>query len=82
MRELLAARLTKLRQEYDAGQNMLADLEGRRLDLQQTLLRIGGAIQVLEELLAEQQPPSANGATAASAERAEPAAPSAAAAPG
>jgi hypothetical protein len=33
---------------------MLADLEARRSELQQTLLRISGAIQVLEELLAAQ----------------------------
>jgi hypothetical protein len=30
---------------------MLADLDAQRADLQQTLLRISGAIQVLKELL-------------------------------
>ena len=48
----LEQRLKALRQELETGQKMLADLEARRLDLQQTLLRIGGAIQVLEELVA------------------------------
>ena len=41
---------------------MLADLETRQADLRSTLLRISGAIQVLEELLADtqstEQPPS------------------------
>jgi hypothetical protein len=62
MQEQVVARLKSLRQEYETGQKMLADLEARQLDLQQTLLRIGGAIQVLEELLAADQPASANGA--------------------
>jgi prefoldin subunit 5 len=48
----LAQRLKALRQELETGQKMLADLEARRLELQQTILRITGAIQVLEELLA------------------------------
>jgi hypothetical protein len=34
---------------------MLADLEAKKADLQTTLQRIGGAIQVLEELLAEER---------------------------
>ena len=37
---------------------MLADLDTRQLDLQQTLLRISGAIQVIEELLVND--PTAN----------------------
>jgi prefoldin subunit 5 len=52
LQKRLDQRLEALRHELEAGQKMLADLEARRLDLQQTLLRIGGAIQVLEELLA------------------------------
>jgi len=47
--------VTELKSEYEAGQKMLADLETQKADLQTTLLRIGGAIQVLEELLAEEQ---------------------------
>ena len=61
MREQLAARLQALRQELETGQKLLADLEARQLDLRQTILRISGAIQVLEELLAAEQAP-ANGA--------------------
>jgi hypothetical protein len=54
MQDQMTARLQALRQEYETGQKMLADLETRRLDLQQTLLRVSGAIQVLEELLEEE----------------------------
>jgi prefoldin subunit 5 len=52
MRERLEQRIQELKAEFDAGQKMLADLEQRRATLEQTLLRITGAIQVLEELLA------------------------------
>lgn len=44
-------RLHELKAEYESGQKMLADLEKRQAELHQTLLRISGAIQVLEELL-------------------------------
>lgn len=60
MRENAATRLDALRKEYETGQEMLAELDARQLDLRQTLLRITGAIQVLEELLEEASP---NGAT-------------------
>lgn len=45
-------RLEGLKKEFEAGQKMLADLEARKNGLQSTVLRISGAIQVLEELLA------------------------------
>ncbi len=51
MREQLEKRTTELEAEYRAGQQMLAELDAKRTDLQQTLLRISGAIQVLKELL-------------------------------
>lgn len=53
MREQIEERLAALRQEFEAGRRMLADLEARQVELQQTLLRIGGAIQVLEEMLGD-----------------------------
>lgn len=56
MHDQAAARLRTLRQEYETGQKMLAELEARRLELQQTMLRVSGAIQVLEELLAAAEP--------------------------
>lgn len=52
MRAQLEKRLQELRSEFDAGQKMLADLEARQVQLRETMLRISGAIQVVEELLA------------------------------
>lgn len=54
MKEKLETRLASLRQEYSAGQEQLRKLEERRNDLQQTMLRITGAIQVLEEAIADE----------------------------
>lgn len=60
MRAGVERRLGELRSESEAGRRMLAELDARRAELQQTLLRIGGAVQVLEELLdaAGEQPGS------------------------
>jgi hypothetical protein len=49
-------RLAELRKEFEAGQQLLGDLSVRQQNVQQTLLRIGGAIQVLEELLTAESP--------------------------
>jgi hypothetical protein len=46
-------RLAELKKEFDEGQKMLADLDAKREQVKQTLLRISGAIQVLEELQKE-----------------------------
>jgi len=43
-------RLSELRDEYRRGLEEMTRLEQRRLELTRTLLRISGAIQVLEEL--------------------------------
>ena len=43
-------RLAALREEFAKGQQMLADLERERDQVRESLLRISGAIQVLEEL--------------------------------
>jgi hypothetical protein len=51
MEEQLVQRLKELKAEFEAGQKMLADLEARKIELEKTLLRISGAIQVLEEEL-------------------------------
>ncbi len=51
MREQLQKRLKALKTEYAAGQKALANLDAQQLSLRETLLRIGGAIQVLEEEL-------------------------------
>ena len=51
MKEKLERRLESLKAEYEAGKKMLADLEAKEDSLRETLLRISGAIQVLEEML-------------------------------
>ncbi|MBW4493630.1 MAG: hypothetical protein KME26_11205 [Oscillatoria princeps RMCB-10] len=51
MIERLQQRLESLKAEYQAGQKMLAELETKQANLRETLLRISGAIQVLEEEL-------------------------------
>jgi hypothetical protein len=61
LRQRLERRLSELKSEYQAGQKMLVDLEARQAELRQTLLRISGAIQVLEELLAPGAPVDAQG---------------------
>ena len=55
MREQLQARLDELKQEFETGQQRLADLDNQAGQLRQTLLRISGAIQVLEEMLAAEE---------------------------
>lgn len=51
MREQMEERLKMLHAEFKAGQEILAELETRQADVRNTLVRISGAIQVLEELL-------------------------------
>lgn len=46
-------RLDELRAEAETGQRQLQLLDARRAELRDTLLRIDGAIQVLEELPAD-----------------------------
>lgn len=56
MKDQLEKRLGELRGEFESGQKMLADLENKKNELQTTMLRISGAIQVIEELLAKEGP--------------------------
>ena len=44
-------RLELLRQEYQEGEKIMQDLTRKLSEIEPTLLRISGAIQVLEELL-------------------------------
>lgn len=50
----LRQRLAELRAEYDKGQQALQDLESQAANLRATLLRISGAVQVLQESLGEE----------------------------
>jgi predicted nuclease with TOPRIM domain len=56
--EQLTKRLQELKAEFETGQTKLAEIEGEANNLRSTMLRISGAIQVLEEELAK-----ANGST-------------------
>lgn len=53
MKEKLQKRLAELKQEYESGQKMMTELETKQNNLRDTLLRISGAIQILEEELSE-----------------------------
>ena len=59
MKEQLQLRLDNLRTEFDSGQKLLSSLQAKQAAVRETLFRISGAIQVLEELL--QAECSANG---------------------
>jgi hypothetical protein len=43
-------RLEELKREFEKGKQRLDALDRERQDVRDTLLRIGGAIQILEEL--------------------------------
>jgi len=53
MQEQLRNRLAELKAEFEMGQKQLQDLESQAASLRQALLRISGAVQVLEEELAK-----------------------------
>ena len=53
----IETRLAELRDEAAAGRRQLELLDLRRAELRDTLLRIGGAIQVLEELAPDEAAP-------------------------
>jgi predicted nucleic acid-binding Zn-ribbon protein len=61
MKQQLENRLKNLRAEFESGQKALADLEVKQMNLRNTLLRISGAIQVLEEELAKEEHPAQDG---------------------
>ncbi len=53
MKTKLEKRLQELQNEFEAGQKMLADMEAKQANLRDTLLRLSGAIQVLQEELGQ-----------------------------
>lgn len=61
MSEQAQARLEELRHEYEVGQRRLQELMAQEVSVRETLLRISGAIQVLEELTGDAAAPSAPG---------------------
>jgi predicted nuclease with TOPRIM domain len=53
MKEQIRLRVEELKGEFEAGQARLRELETQEARLRETMLRISGAIQVLEEMLVE-----------------------------
>ena len=51
LRQQVKERLEQLRGEFETGENRMLALERESLELQHTMLRIRGAITVLEEIL-------------------------------
>lgn len=58
MKNSLQDRLNTLKSEYESGQRLLAELEGRRAQLTQTMLRIEGAMQLLNEVMEQESEPT------------------------
>lgn len=52
MEEMINARIAELKHDYELGESRLRELEIQQMQLRETLLRISGAIQVLEEIRA------------------------------
>jgi hypothetical protein len=65
MQEQMRARLAELQLQYQTGQAQLQELVRQEAALRETMLRISGAIQVLEEML-DQGPSTTNGQAATS----------------
>jgi hypothetical protein len=53
MTEQALERLAELQREYEVGQRRLQELVAQEVSIRETLLRISGAIQVLQELTGE-----------------------------
>lgn len=49
-------RLAQLREEFAVGRRQIEALEVKKAELRETLLRIAGAIQILEEILSSRAP--------------------------
>ena len=49
MQDQLEQRLKELKTEFENGQKAMTDLDSKRANVQKSMLKISGAIQVLEE---------------------------------
>jgi predicted nuclease with TOPRIM domain len=56
MREQLQRRLEELKAEYEKGKATLEELEGKTASVRSMMLRLSGAIQVLQEELDRANP--------------------------
>jgi prefoldin subunit 5 len=59
MDERIQQRIETLRKELEVGQQRMRELEQQLAQLRDTMLRISGAIQVLEELQTQAATPTA-----------------------
>jgi predicted nuclease with TOPRIM domain len=66
MRQELQRKLDELKKEFDVGQKRLRELETEQTYVRETMLRISGAIQVLQDILGdgEEQEPAETGCLA------------------
>ncbi|MDF2986015.1 MAG: hypothetical protein K0R50_1525 [Eubacterium sp.] len=55
MKEQIELRVNELKAELEAGQKVMEEMEIQRSNITYTLLRITGAIQVLEELVQKEE---------------------------
>ncbi|MES2039943.1 MAG: hypothetical protein V4495_19155 [Pseudomonadota bacterium] len=58
--EIIKARIQDLKRNQEAGEAQMLDIDQKRRELQATLIRISGAIQVLEELIADHEQATKN----------------------
>ncbi|MBI3728532.1 MAG: hypothetical protein HY254_09420 [Burkholderiales bacterium] len=58
--EIIKARIQDLKRNQEAGEAQMQDMDQKKRELQATLIRISGAIQVLEELMAEHEQATKN----------------------
>ena len=72
MQEQLQSRLEELKKEFETGQARLREIEMQQSLLRERLLRISGAIQVLEELLTETKQADQNEARSLNVQRVSP----------
>ncbi len=61
MREQIQARRNELKRQLDEGQIELQQVQARENYLREAMLRISGAMQMLDELLTEWQPTELDG---------------------
>ena len=54
MKEKLEKRLAELKAEFESGKKVMAEYDAKQADLRDTLLRISGAIQILEEEISKE----------------------------
>ena len=62
MKKQMEKRLKELNAEYDTGQQMIAETEASLANMRASMLRISGAVQVLEEQLGLESPAKGDGA--------------------